>query len=160
MAGRPPGRSRRPSSSIPPVFIFVVPHRPFPVFEPEAGDVHAVFAALEVLVAQVKGEPDTKAVLLGVGDFRAEGVDPALDQHPAEDAGGGDEILLGFSLEAGLGSPLADMVAHGDGLPPDRGDIADQPVELVGVERLADGFGMVDEFLDFSLHGDALSVDW
>ena len=139
------------------IFAFESEHCPFSVFESEAGDVHPVFAAFEVLVAQVKGKPDFEPVLWSVGDFGPEGVDPAFDQDVAENAGTADEVLLGLGIESGGGAALSDAVPHRDRLTPDGGGVADQFAELVDVELFSDGFGMGDEVLNFLLHGMVLS---
>lgn len=45
------------------------------------------------------------------------------------------------------------MLEHFDCLPPYRGGVANQAVQLVGVEGFPDEFRVVDEVLDFGLHG-------
>lgn len=106
-----------------------------------------------MLVAQVEREPNAVAGFRRVGDAGAEGVDPAFGQHLGEDARRADEVLFAFRVEPRLGASHAHAVAHGNGLSPDGGSLADKAVELVGSERLSDGFGMVDEVLYFGLHG-------
>ena len=113
-----------------------------------------------MLVAQVEREPDAVAGLRRVGQAGTECVDFAFGQHLGEDAGRADQVLLGFGVEPRLGASLADTVAHGDGLPPHGGDLADESVQLFEVEGFAESFGMVDEGFDFSLHGSFLSVEF
>jgi len=105
-------------------------------------------------------EPDFVAAFRRIGQARVEGVDFAFGQHLGEDAGRADQVLLGFSVEPRLRASLADTVAHGDGLPPHGGDLADESVQLFEFEDFAESFGMVDEVLDFSLHGSFLSVEF
>ena len=106
-----------------------------------------------MLVAQVEREPNAVAGFRRVGDAGAEGVDPAFGQHLGEDARRADEVLLAFGVEPRLGASHAHAVAHGNGLSPDGGSLADERVQPVGAECFADGFGMVDKVLDFGLHG-------
>jgi len=107
-----------------------------------------------MLVAQVEREPDAVAGLRRIGDAGAEGVDFALGQHLGKDAGCTDEVLFALDVESSFAEAVGeDAVLHFDCLPPYRGGVANQAVQLVGVEGFPDEFRVVDEVLDFGLHG-------